>query len=603
MHAYVVIASKKGRPIDPSLLDNVRHPDLPELFFTPESHLFWSNNSGSVVYCGWQGVTDVAGVGSHWHQTAHNLTAFTGYMWPKSGMWAPERASAEQLSDFCRDHNALDTYDAFFGLYTAVHLSKEERGPGYVITEPFSVAQLYKAENEEVLVISSRANLAARAITVADEEPERDLMAAGWLSFYGYIIDQSTGFKGVESLPLGMYVALDPTEGPMVRYWSEAVWRFPTDAPDYTDDELIDMVASDIRTSLARSAEIPATRRIAYLTGGRDSRLIFSQMVAGNLHHDYSFRVSGRSDAPDVVVARSIADAFGIDLTIEEPTPLDPTGFERRLRTHVFQGSGAYGAWDLMGGVGISRNPAVSGVFGEVFRSNYAAQYTTESLDRLRTAFMQHLSFDTGGLLKDEVKESYKEQVWAWVVAQLEKGVAPEDIPDVFYLEFRLRRWFGTGEEASGRLLVYPLHSLMGLRAAFQMGAAARRAERLHFEIVRRASPLLSKMPMANITWQRDAYDQLDDAEDYRNILPYKSEGAAATPWQVVRMEMNRDVFAKYLAEDPSNPIYELLDYERTAAAARGERELSMSGKIQLYGALTAAVWMGHHESATRLQR
>ncbi len=48
--------------------------------------------------------------------------------------------------------------------------------------------------------------------------------------------------------------------------------------------------------------------------------------------------------------------------------------------------------------------------------------------------------------------------------------------------------------------------------------------------------------------------------------------------------------------DDRSNPVFELVDHHAVEAAVDGFAVLTESAKHQLYGALTAAMWLGHHE-------
>jgi hypothetical protein len=58
------------------------------------------------------------------------------------------------------------------------------------------------------------------------------------------------------------------------------------------------------------------------------------------------------------------------------------------------------------------------------------------------------------------------------------------------------------------------------------------------------------------------------------------------------------EVMRRFLRYDPSNPVFEIIDPVATGAALDGFEHLPQRSKVQLYGALTAAIWLGGHEIA-----
>jgi hypothetical protein len=58
----------------------------------------------------------------------------------------------------------------------------------------------------------------------------------------------------------------------------------------------------------------------------------------------------------------------------------------------------------------------------------------------------------------------------------------------------------------------------------------------------------------------------------------------------------DHDVMRRFLVEDPENPVFEVLDRPAVIDAVDRFGDLSEPAKLQLYGALTAAIWLGEHE-------
>ena len=620
MHSFVILASKSGRQVDPSILDRVKHPDLPELFFVPESHVFWSNTNDSIAYCGWQAAAAIGDRGSHWHQGPHGLTAFSGTPYPKPCGWTPEGTWAEQLDRHWSERGVLASDEAFGGIYTGVHLRTE--GPSYVITDPFGVGLLYVAETADVVVVANRSSLAARAITTGHERPARDVSTMRWLPLHGYVVGDGTGFAGVRALPLDAYVEFDGDCGPTIRtLWrrartwgkmssgparwrSEPVWKFPDADPEADSIEArIDQTHADLLDNIRAIASLPVRQRIVHLSGGKDARLVLALIVAADVKDAFSFVTFGMPDAPDVQVAHHLAAAYDLNFAYAPTTPQGEVPFEQRLRRHVFQTSGVFDAWDLRGALGIPRTLTLTGVFGELFgRSFYGRTFAPKTLDDIQKLVMSQFRFDVDKLLTDEVREQCRQEIWAEMVTLHEHGVAVEDLFDVFYIQHRNRRWFGASQEVEGALTAFPLQSVTGLRTAFLIDVEPRRKEQLHFELIRRCDVAMSKMPFASDTWSDVCYAHLPDADEYRAIAPVEIDVPTRILWQLVRLEANWDVFARYLVEDRSNPVFTILDRQRVADLVQEQQSPTLVSAVSLYGALTAAVWMGQHEEAARMK-
>src|SRR5215204_2091802 len=109
MHAYVVIASQTGAPIDPMILQRINVADHPDLAFVPDEHMHWAHPSGAIHFVGWQAFTELYEIGSHWHVEDQGLTSFAGYAWPRETGWEWSKSSwASQLAGYFRSHDPRD---------------------------------------------------------------------------------------------------------------------------------------------------------------------------------------------------------------------------------------------------------------------------------------------------------------------------------------------------------------------------------------------------------------------------------------------------------------------------------------------------------------
>jgi hypothetical protein len=77
--------------------------------------------------------------------------------------------------------------------------------------------------------------------------------------------------------------------------------------------------------------------------------------------------------------------------------------------------------------------------------------------------------------------------------------------------------------------------------------------------------------------------------------------GPASRHWRVVNWESYRPLLQAQLL-DPVNPLYQVVDYARVERILR--RKTVDAGHVRyVYGALTAAIWLGEREDRHRIAR
>jgi hypothetical protein len=574
---------------------------LSDLRFAPEEHVFWTDELESVCFAGWQTATAFLGVRSHWHTNARGITAFSGRLWPKGGMWSGAESWARQLDDAWLRDGIVDTCQRFDGVYTAVSLttSGEGTGEGTIVNDPLSIALLYRSETDDFVAFSSAASLAARVAAPPGREPDRDPFGVAWLPFLGNIVGDRTGYENTKVLPSGAWVDIGPAWGSRVRFSNITPWAEAA-LPD-AEHELVDLVHHDLASSVRSIAHLRADERLADITGGRDSRLILALLLEAGLHDQFTFRTIGSRYMPDAVVGAEIAARFGLRHDHVEPAPMDHAVFGRRLGAHVFQTSGMFNALDLKGATAIARTPTIAGLFGELMRTHFSGYPYMESQQELWDRFTRASSLDALSILRPEVRARCLDTLREELVERLDDGNStPQDRLDLFFVRHRLRRWSGTAEELGDSGRVFPLYSLLGFQTAFALGPYRRRNEYLHFEVTRKACPELAKIRFANSAWREELFSHHHEgAHEYR-IPPFRYAGAAPVQWQATRLEENRPVLEAYLLDERSSPLFEILDRKKVIKVVRGPLPTDVRALIQLYGALTAAVWLGRHETAAR---
>jgi len=584
-------------------LEDTCPPDLP---FRAVHHLLWSNPSGTVVFAGWQDDVDL-GMGDRWHRSRDGLTAFTGHVWPRSGVW-PSGHWATSLADYLGTRSVKD----LLGVFTAISLDAD--GKGIVASDSLGTSLIYRAQVGDISVVSSRARLIARIC--ADGETSRDPLGAGWLPFCGFPMGSRTGYEGVEVVPLGVSIEVSPA-GIELRPATSS-WRQPLEGDPHV---LLDGVYADAVTSIHAALSYPVERKVAELTGGKDTRLILAILLAEGLANQFEYRTWGDADLPDVVVAQELTTMHGLRHEVgHEPARRqraaerqrrlvaaypELSSRERQLRLNV-------GAWDGMRNtyeLEAAQPPngdrvALNGTYGEALSSNYLLTNWHRNHADLRQTLLVHMKLGAAGIFKPETLEHYRNELIAAAYEGCSFEDAPQDVIDSMYLRHKARRWFGSTQETDENNHVLPLHSPFGVRLGFALGARERRRQWIYRELYRRTCPALAEMPFTSKPWPDvevpDRQPEPRKPPALHSVQERSSHRRAARTAVAERRRRSEgedvEVMRRYLLDEPSNPVFDLLDRTRVEAAVTDFDGLPEASKKQLYGALTAAIWLGGHE-------
>ena len=594
MLAFVVISSKGSGPLGSDDHGDRSQDPPPEVPFIPTDSLTWRSTNGSVAFNGWQAASPIEDIGPHWQEDESGLTAFSGHLWPRQGLWQPASGCAERLARELDRHDIETNLERFFGVYAIANL--HDSGTSHVFADPFGAGLLYIAETHDRFVVSNRAGLAARALCEPHGRPARDPIGVGWLCFFNHILGDSTSYVGVRALPPGAYVEIDAGGRPRILQRPQPAWA---GASGSEDPDAASLAYEDIMNNIESVARLNARRRIFPISGGKDSRLLLAFAMAAGVSKRFDFETNGADTHPDVIVARELAQRFDLEHRVRAPGVSSPPADEylERLRVHAFHTSGMLGAAYLRGGTGIAvDHVTVGGMFGEVMRSHYARDRRIEGESDLGWFFAREVPFDPAGILRPDVERHYRAYVNDWVAEQLDSGIEPADVPDVFYLRHRIPRWVGTIQELHTGLLVHPLQALSAARWAAAAGAEARRTDGLHFQLMRRACAELTKMRFAEDAWHESLYRSLPDAADYRRVRP--AEASVEPPPRGSTYPAIRTCLKEYLLSDPSHPAFEVIDHKRLERAVGQGGRLPSTARVALYGALGIGVWLGGDENA-----
>ena len=222
-------------------------------------------------------------------------------------------------------------------------------------------------------------------------------------------------------------------------------------------------------------------------------------------------------------------------------------------------------------------------------------------VDDMVTRLQRRRPLDPLGIVRPETRAYYQQVQRDRLRALATQDAAMVSISTIYYHEVLAQSRNGPDYAWSPRLRINPYLTPVCMRANHRLPPDQRPDIRFHVDLQRKCSIELSKLPFADSVWSEASIAHLPDADDYRKIAPVTSTSPDGRAWRVKRYPDYRPAIERYLL-DPENPIAELLDHERLAdRIATGDTH---GGRTRLlWGALTAAIWMGGHEQLPRFTR
>jgi hypothetical protein len=329
-------------------------------------------------------------------------------------------------------------------------------------------------------------------------------------------------------------------------------------------------------------ADWPGRPNVVPVTGGHDSRIVLAAALEGRL--DFEGVTGGADDDPDVRIGRELCAAAGVPHSL---LPADPHGnmwSDHRRAAQVVRLT-AGGTASLADAAGFPLGPREgdlplwhSGQGGEIGRAYYGsgagldAASLTEKLYDAFTARRPHRR----ELLSDTGREIVERQLREWVDTQLETGVAPADVPDLFYVERRMTTWAAPthGCVEYVRDTTSPLWSRRVLADLLAPTTAERAQAAYHRRTLTLLAPQLEGIPLADGRGWGAGRGRISRGRKLAGKAAREAlrrarggakrpstSGAAADPLDPILADVREQV----LAAD-NHPAWEVLDRDRCEA-------------------------------------
>ena len=476
------------------------------LYYLPE-HVFLNRYANDIWCLSLSVGTQVWGMERPYERTDRSFVALAGVPTLES---APSVGSLpRRVQSVLYERGPQWVYENVGGTFSigALRLNRV----GHATVSAFSDFSGYNScfyiDTESFFAVGNRASLVGAFRSGFPERHEIDADALSFLVGNTMILGTETAFAGVSRLRSGYCISASKNIFGRVSHPTQELMDPDHFAPvpgasmDHLPvDEICDRLGRRVRWCVERGVNFRA-----HLTGGRDTRAIGAVLSGQDLLHSVgSFLTTGTEENGDVIVARRVAAALGIDkkhrivagakgnraLSTEELAAAlcrSPFIFECQLTAYD-------GRKTVLGK--IPMDVTLMGGGGEIYRQEWGSSALLEGCDGASRALRLFSRHDRLALLTDRAKERQLEAVAGELRHLQERGAI--NLACAFYLEERLSNW-GCGHFSNGPSTQFPL--LLDQQLARYILSIGDVSEHVHFELIRHGDKRLLEIPFLNNRW------------------------------------------------------------------------------------------------------
>ncbi|WP_203893852.1 asparagine synthase-related protein [Planobispora longispora] len=387
--------------------------------------------------------------------------------------------------------------DAVGGCFSVFRATGDELSAATAINR---VCPVFHAETPELHVIGSRALLVHLAC--GGDRVEWDVLALQTMIRQGFFVSDETPYAGVSALPPSATITVrggrrTVTETPLPA-------AGPAPASGRRKKALIGELAEALLATVAPLREAGEPVNLA-LTGGRDTRVLAALLHAAGV--PFRATTNGLDDHPDVVIARMIARALGVEHTVIPPARAekkDAVVVEHplmRAYETLRTCEGMTSAYEsIVTYLPYSAKPTMSGQSGETLRAGSLLLLQSDlSPKALRRRIDTTFFLKDVPLFTDAANEHARELARPWQ----ERADAMEAL-DHMYVWYKVGRWQASARAGSLRRgdPVRPFLDNRVVRAALSLDQSWRLSEEVIHELITTFAPRLRNVPIEGKPWR-----------------------------------------------------------------------------------------------------
>ena len=334
----------------------------------------------------------------------------------------------------------------------------------------------------------------------------------------------------------------------------------------------------------------------SHLTGGRDTRAIAAILANSDaLESVTEFRTNGSDSNGDVLVARKLAQALGIEdrHMVREASKRARFGATRlvdAVARSAFVFGGQLTPFDGRAAPAAACGEMVTlmGGGGEIYRQEWGPAGVLEGKGAAKKALNLFAPYDRLDIVGDTCRD-YHESVVAQELAYLtDRDVS--NLTCAFYLEARLANW-GCAHFSNSTSAQFPLLLDLGLaRSVFGLRDVA---EHVHFEIIRNCDEGLLRIPFLNNRW---SYETEARAKSLGfPVDPMVVDVERNFPWQFDAYRRHRNALIEFCI-DNGDALGGMVSMDKLNAFRIRPVEPFSSAHVKMLFGLVSAIFLTERE-------
>ena len=452
------------------------------------------------------------------------------------------------------------------------------------------VDPLFLGESDDYIIVGTQASALAGFLA---GDLRYDLGGLFTLINTGFFGTNETAFEGVSCLPSASTWS---ASGQRAR-WSRRPLGALKSAALPTSADTVEHLAADLRAATAQMNNDHGRLQLG-LTGGKDSRLLLAAALAAGLEVDCSTTYQGTWSAPDVYVAKLVAEKSGVshrvaDVVVRAPGAEDSIiiDYLRRTATSLKATDGAvYGFESVAMTSDFNPLGLITGLGGEILRGGYAERRGPLEREAVIQVGMAQFA-QTAAFFRRDVADRYLAFLRSWV-SEFPDDVEGLDLLDCMYAEFRCGRWIAASSRATSLFKWMPFLDNRLTATMLRIRAIDKQTSRLHRELLERLSPALAEIVLANKFWPgTTAKEQKATRARHPQAFSTAKPASGGDDWRrSFPPALVAHVLEYCLDEGRLELLAEVLDIDKTAAFLRSGRDRLKPNFKFVHGLYSACV-------------
>lgn len=420
----------------------------------------------------------------------------------------------QDMADLCKSKDwpkSLDKDMMHARGSICLYFVDEKRSHAHIHPDPLGACLCYKFDDEEVTAYSTDLRHLVDWLTSIGKCPASSTFYFAMVLSIGNGAYGHSSYENISVLPAHIYITI---KNGLAEEKSYKVDEYLRDNNESYED-LLSIAEEEILSNIRAIVKTPQKHRVAHITGGFDTRLVLSAILAEGVKDEFTFMCSGPKGSIDTDTAHGLALKYNLTMT----------SFSG-LETHqVPENQEEKDLWGLEYSSGMRLNCVVndgnkklpcsmivSGGYGECIRSFYS-QNISESVHPDEVAGIQWgsaLSFrnNDNSLTKPIVAERIAKETGEYLKEKLNKGWSMHQALDLMYMEQRNRYHIGNIATLISRktLRIDPLYSLAAIKAALHVGVELRQLNKVGLDLMSRMTPDLISQKFGGKKFSEKAY-------------------------------------------------------------------------------------------------